>query len=85
MTARTVNYWQTVNWFGYFGYPMSERPWQNKQLWDWTACCSDQITQNGFFGILGAVFGYNVSRLNSLQAPTSFVQPETSFRGSHLC
>lgn len=58
MTARTVLYWQTVNWFGYFGYPMSARPWQNKQLWDWSACCSDQITRNGFFGILGAVFGY---------------------------
>ena len=60
LTARTILYWQTVNWFGYFGYPMSERPWQNKQIWDWSACCSDQITQNGFFGILGAVFGYTV-------------------------
>ncbi|KAK9865546.1 hypothetical protein WJX84_002270 [Apatococcus fuscideae] len=65
MTARTVNYWQTINWFGYFGYPMSERPWYNKTIWNWNACCSDQITSNGFFGILGAVFGY-ISEGNAL-------------------
>ena len=66
MTARTVNYWQTINWFGYFGYPMSERPWYNKTIWNWNACCSDQITSNGFFGILGAVFGYIVRPTQSL-------------------
>jgi hypothetical protein len=50
-----------VGWFGYYGYPNSARPWQNKQLWDWSRCCSMDVTNNKFFGLVSALFGYTVS------------------------
>jgi high-affinity iron transporter len=58
MFSRAVTYWQQLGWFGYFGLPESDRPWQNQFLWDKSACCSQDINQNGFFGILSALLGY---------------------------
>ena len=60
MTARAFTSFQSVGWFGYAGYPDSARPWQNKQLWDWSRCCSMDVQQNRFFGLVGALFGYTV-------------------------
>jgi len=61
MTARAFTAFQSVGWFGYAGYPDSARPWQNKQLWDWSHCCSMDVQQNRFFGLVAALFGYTVS------------------------
>ncbi len=61
MTARGITYFQFVGWFGYYGYPDSARPWQNKQLWDWSNCCNMDVTKNKFFGLIAALFGYTVS------------------------
>jgi hypothetical protein len=44
-TARGMTYYQSVGWFGYAGYPNSARPWQTKQLWDWSGCCSMDLYQ----------------------------------------
>lgn len=60
MSARAFSLFQSVGWFGYAGYPNSARPWQNKQLWDWSHCCSADVQQNRFFGLIGALFGYTV-------------------------
>ena len=40
---------------------MSARPWQTQQLWDWSSCCSGDITKNFFFGLISTLFGYTVS------------------------
>lgn len=58
LTARGITYFQFVGWFGYYGYPNSARPWQNKQLWDWSGCCSMDVVKNKFFGLISALFGY---------------------------
>ena len=58
--SRAVTYWQQLGWFGYFGLPESDRPWQNQFLWDKSGCCSQDINKNGFFGILSALLGYTV-------------------------
>ena len=60
MSARAFTLFQSVGWFGYAGYPNSARPWQNKQLWDWSHCCSADVQQNRFFGLIAALFGYTV-------------------------
>ena len=60
MSARAFTLFQSVGWFGYAGYPDSARPWQNKQLWDWSHCCSMDVQQNRFFGLVSALFGYTV-------------------------
>ena len=51
---------QSVNWWGYAQLPMSARPWQTQQLWDWSSCCSGDITKNFFFGLISTLFGYTV-------------------------
>jgi hypothetical protein len=61
LTARGFTYFQFAGWFGYYGYPNSARPWQNRQLWDWSGCCSMDVTVNKFFGLVSALFGYTVS------------------------
>lgn len=61
LTARGFTYFQFAGWFGYYGYPNSARPWQNKQLWDWSRCCNMDVTYNKFFGLVSALFGYTVS------------------------
>ena len=61
LTGRAIVSFQTIGWFGYYGQPTSAQPWQNQQLWDWSACCSEDISKNVFFGILYAIFGYTVS------------------------
>ena len=60
MSARAFTLFQSVGWFGYAGYPNSVRPWQNKQLWDWSHCCSMDVQRNRFFGLIAALFGYTV-------------------------
>ncbi len=56
MSARAFSLFQSVGWFGYAGYPNSARPWQNKQLWDWSHCCSAwTCSSNRFFGLIGAL------------------------------
>ena len=52
---------QSVNWWGYAQLPMTARPWQTQQLWDWSSCCSADITKNFFFGLISTLFGYTVS------------------------
>ena len=59
-TARGMVYFQSAGWFGYYGYPNEARPWQNKQLWDWSGCCSMDVQKNRFFGLVAALFGYTV-------------------------
>ena len=59
-TARGMVYFQSAGWFGYYGYPNDARPWQNKQLWDWSGCCSMDVQKNRFFGLVAALFGYTV-------------------------
>ena len=39
---------------------MEARPWQTQQLWDWSPCCSADITKNFFFGLIATLFGYTV-------------------------
>ena len=51
--------WQSIGWFGTF-YPTSERPWWNQPVWDTCGCCSDDINSNRFFGLMNALFGYQV-------------------------
>ncbi|CAK0737138.1 hypothetical protein CVIRNUC_000861 [Coccomyxa viridis] len=60
-TARGMVYFQSAGWFGYYGYPNDARPWQNKQLWDWSGCCSMDVQKNRFFGLVAALFGYTDS------------------------
>ena len=59
-----MTYYQSVGWFGYAGYPNSARPWQTKQLWDWSGCCSMDVQKNRFFGLVSALFGYTVCSLH---------------------
>ena len=63
LTARGITAFQSAGWFGYYGYPASAQPWQNRTLWDWSRCCSSDVTKNKFFGLLGALFGYTVRSL----------------------
>ncbi|KAK9803784.1 hypothetical protein WJX73_007360 [Symbiochloris irregularis] len=58
LTAHAIVQFQSVNWFGYAQLPLSARPWQVQQIWDWSSCCSAQINKNFFFGLLGTLFGY---------------------------
>ncbi|KAL3155144.1 hypothetical protein ABBQ38_011200 [Trebouxia sp. C0009 RCD-2024] len=48
---------ESIGWFGYFGFPESARPWQNQLLWDAKRCSID-INQSWICGILYAIFGY---------------------------
>lgn len=73
LTARAFNFFQMAGWFGYYGYPNSARPWQNKQLWDWSHCCSQDVNQNRFFGLISALFGYTVGA--SIPSFGHFFQP----------
>lgn len=51
---------ESIGWFGYFGFPESARPWQNQLLWDKSSSCSIDINQSWICGILYAIFGYQV-------------------------
>ena len=51
---------ESIGWFGYFGFPESARPWQNQLLWDKSGSCSIDINQSWICGILYAIFGYQV-------------------------
>ena len=63
LTAHGFTSLQSAGWFGYYGYPASAQPWQNRVLWDWSRCCSSDVTRNRFFGLMGALFGYTVRSL----------------------
>ena len=76
MTARAFTSFQSEGWFGYAGYPDSARPWQNKQLWDWSHCCSMDVQQNRFFGLIAALFGYTVRPAHAI-CPACACQPWT--------
>lgn len=58
LTAHAIVQFQSVNWFGYAQLPLSARPWQTQQIWDWSSCCSSDINKNFFFGLIGTLFGY---------------------------
>lgn len=49
---------ESIGWFGYFGFPESARPWQNQLLWDKSGSCSIDINKKWICGILYAIFGY---------------------------
>ena len=55
---------ESIGWFGYFGFPESARPWQNQLLWDKSSSCSIDINQSWICGILYAIFGYQVTNQN---------------------
>ncbi|KAK9810489.1 hypothetical protein WJX72_011512 [[Myrmecia] bisecta] len=57
LTASALNAWQSIGWYGTW-IPVGARPWQNEILWDWSGCCSSDINQNRFFGLVNAIFGY---------------------------
>ena len=63
LVAHSMEAFQASGWFGYTGQPTSAQPWCNRQLWDWSHCCSTDINQNKFFGLVGALFGYEVCPL----------------------
>lgn len=58
LVGRSFIGFESVGWFGYFGFPTSARPWQNQILWNWSAKCNSNIQTNWECGILYAIFGY---------------------------
>lgn len=59
LVSTGVSAWQTIGWWGTF-YPTVNRPWWNQAVWDTCGCCSDSIQDNKFFGLVNAIFGYQV-------------------------
>ena len=59
LASTGISSWQKINWFGTF-YPASMRPWWNQPVWDTCTCCNDSINVNKFFGLVNAIFGYQV-------------------------
>jgi hypothetical protein len=41
-------------------FPSTMRPWWNQPVWDTCGCCNDNIQYNKFFGLVNAIFGYQV-------------------------
>ena len=66
LVGRSFIGFESVGWFGYFGFPTSARPWQNQILWNWSAKCNSNIQINWECGILYAIFGYQVGLLACL-------------------
>lgn len=63
LVGRAMYAFESVGWFGYFGFPTSARPWQNQILYDWSARCPINIQDNWACGILYAIIGYQVRLL----------------------
>ena len=59
LVSTGVSAWQSIGWFGTM-FPSTMRPWWNEAVWDTCGCCSDNITNNKFFGLVNAIFGYQV-------------------------
>ena len=59
LVSTGVSAWQSIGWWGTF-FPTVNRPWWNQAVWDTCGCCSDNITSNKFFGLMNAIFGYQV-------------------------
>lgn len=60
LVGRSFVGFESVGWFGYYGFPTSARPWQNQTLWNWSQKCNSNIQTNWYCGILYAIFGYQV-------------------------
>ncbi|KAA6417637.1 MAG: iron permease FTR1 [Trebouxia sp. A1-2] len=58
LVGRSFVGFESVGWFGYYGFPTSARPWQNQTLWNWSQKCNSNIQTNWECGILYAIFGY---------------------------
>lgn len=58
LVGRSFVGFESVGWFGYYGFPTSARPWQNQTLWNWSQKCNSNIQTNWYCGILYAIFGY---------------------------
>ncbi len=59
LVARAMQAWQDIGWFG-VRYPVYDAPWWNVPVWDSSSCCSSDIGNNKFFGLMNALFGYSV-------------------------
>lgn len=75
---------ESIGWFGYFGFPASARPWQNQLLWDKSSSCSIDINQSWICGILYAIFGYQVltesNKRDSTTVRSLLHSPQTRLR-----
>ncbi|KAK9831850.1 hypothetical protein WJX81_001676 [Elliptochloris bilobata] len=60
LVARAMQAWQDIGWFG-VRYPVYDAPWWNVPAWDTSGCCSSNISENKFFGLMNALFGYSDS------------------------
>ena len=59
LVSTGVSAWQSIGWWGTM-FPSTMRPWWNQPVWDTCGCCSDNIQNNKFFGLVNAIFGYQV-------------------------
>ena len=75
---------ESIGWFGYFGFPESARPWQNQLLWDKSSSCSIDINQSWICGILYAIFGYQVITKSS-KGNLNQAQLESKWNATNLC
>jgi high-affinity iron transporter len=57
LVSTGVSAWQSIGWWGTM-FPSTMRPWWNQPVWDTCGCCSDNIQNNKFFGLVNAIFGY---------------------------
>lgn len=68
LVSTGVSAWQSIGWWGTM-FPTSMQPWWNQAVWDTCGCCSDNITNNKFFGLVNAIFGYQVCQIDLGKLP----------------
>ena len=83
LVGRAMYAFESVGWFGYFGFPTSARPWQNQILYDWSARCPINIQDNWACGILYAIIGYQVKSLHMSRANVRCLRPRQVYDMKH--